>query len=242
MNTAEDDAARLADRAQHLLDEALPDHGARLTTKHDPASGSIFLGSESAAAGTSSVVLFAGEAPVARLVVSMRLRRREHLGTLEIEESRFDLLHTGDRQPLVRFEYRAGLTTAPQSHWHLHAERGSFSALLSRTAERGRGRRDASRLSSLHFPLGGPHFRPSLADVVEFVIVECGVDPLPGWQRAVHEYRVHWRRDEAAATAQQFPAETAAALRRMGWRVAPPEPRAVPRPFSLVDPERMVSG
>ncbi|MBT1621333.1 hypothetical protein KK101_01340 [Curtobacterium flaccumfaciens pv. oortii] len=84
-------------------------------------------------------------------------------------------VHTADVTLSMRFRW----SDHPQSHWHLHAERGSFSALLARAGDNGSGRRDAARLSSLHFPLGGPHFRPSLADVVEFVIVECGVDSLP---------------------------------------------------------------
>jgi hypothetical protein len=243
MTTAFDAAAaQFADRAQQVLDGALPDHSARLTLDRDALSGSLSLVSLSADGSSCPVPLFAGRTRVAHLTMSMRLRWRAHLDTLGVDESRFDLFHSTDRQPLVRFEYRQASTTTPQSHSHLHAERGSFSALLSRTADRGAGRRDATRLSSLHFPLGGPHFRPSLADVLEFVIVECGVDALSGWQHAVHEYRAHWRRDEAAATARQFPAETAAALRRLGWRVAPPTPRDLPDPFVLLRPEGVVSG
>ncbi len=43
-----------------------------------------------------------------------------------------------------------------------------------------------------------------------------------GWRGAVHEYRRAWRRDEAAATARRFPAETADALRGLGWTVEAP--------------------
>lgn len=235
-------AARLADMTQRLLDDALPDHTARLVLGHDERNGATTVTVAPRGERTGFVALFAGGAPIAHLAMSMRLRWRAHLGTLEVEESRIDLFHSTDRQPLVRFEYRGGLTSAPPSHGHLHAERGAFTSLLARTADQGRGRRDPTRLSSLHIPLGGPHFRPSLADVVEFVITECGVDALPGWQRAIRDHRVTWRRDEAAATARQFPAETAAALRRLGWRVVPPAPRPVAAPFVLVAPEGAVSG
>ena len=151
-----------------------------------------------------------------------------------VSESRYAVLLADERQPLVRFEFQEALTATPRSHWHLHAERGAFSSLLARARDHGSGRRDAARLSSLHFPLGGPHFRPSLADVVEFVIGECGVDALPTWREAVHGFRNRWRREEAAATTRQFPAETAQALRDLGWGVQPPVPAGVPPQFAVL--------
>lgn len=224
------DAATLQiDRAQVLLDAVLPDHGAELSVIHEVPSNSIMLGTGDERG--AAAMLHAGGEHVARLRIFFRYRWHPHHAVLAVEESRFTLFLTTDRQPLVRFEFQDALTNTPPSHWHLHAERGSFSALLSRTGDRGAGRRDPARLSSLHFPLGDPHFRPGLADVVEFVVTECGVDARPGWERAVHEYRKHWRRDEAAATARQFSAETAAALRALGWQVRPPVPNHVPAPF-----------
>jgi hypothetical protein len=228
------DAATLQiDRAQVLLDAALPHHGAVLSVIHEQPSNSIMLGTGAERGATA--LLYAGGEHVARLRVSVRYRWQAHHAALAVEESRFTLFLTTDRQPLVRFEFQDALTNTPPSHWHLHAERGSFSALLSRTRDRGAGRRDPARLSSLHFPLGDTHFRPSLADIVEFVVTECGVDALPHWERAVHEYRKHWRRDEAAATARRFSAETATALRGLGWQVRSPVTDELPAPFvSLV--------
>jgi hypothetical protein len=164
----------------------------------------------------------------------MRFRWVDHLDALVVSASRYAVLLADERQPLVRFEFQEALTATPPSHWHLHAERGAFSSLLARARDHGSGQRDAARLSSLHFPLGGPHFRPSLADVVEFVIVECGVDALPTWREAVHRFRNRRRREEAAATTRQFPAETAQALRGLGWGVPPPVPADVPPQFAVL--------
>lgn len=218
------------ERAQDLLDSALPEHGAELGTTIDAPRDSILVAS-AAGRGPAAARLLADGRHVADLELSTRFRWHQHHQAVVIEESRFTVFMTTDRQPLVRFEFQEALTSTPPSHFHLHAERGSFSALLARTGSSGAGRRDPARLSSLHFPLGDPHFRPSLADIVEFVVTECGVDARPGWERAVHEYRKHWRRDEAAATARQFSAETAAALRALGWQVRPPVPNHVPAPF-----------
>ncbi|ROS33730.1 hypothetical protein EDF53_3229 [Curtobacterium sp. PhB78] len=231
---AESAAQQQMELAQALLDACLPGHGARVDYDLDVPSGTIVIQPAPEAGSTPRVSLTVGGVHTADVTLSIRFRWFDHLDALEVNESRFTLFLADDRQPLVRFEFQEALTATPQSHWHLHAERGSFSALLARAGDNGSGRRDAARLSSLHFPLGGPHFRPSLADVVEFVIVECGVDSLPTWRSAVHEFRKHWRRGEAAATARQFPAETAQALRALGWSVQPPAPAEIPAQFATL--------
>ncbi|WP_144711804.1 hypothetical protein [Curtobacterium pusillum] len=219
---------------QTLIDAALPEHDVQLWARAVEPDGSALLRDAERDGNFASMRLLAGGTHVASLALSMRFRWQPHHEALVVAESKYTLVLTGDRQPLARFEYEEVLTSTPRSHWHLHAERGAFSALLSRTGDRGTGRRDSTRLSSLHFPLAGPHFRPSLADVVEFVILECGVDALPGWERALHEYRKDWRRDEAAATARQFSAETAETLRSLGWQVRPPVRGDLPAPFVSV--------
>lgn len=224
------------ERAQALLDTALPSHRALLAASWDPMTDSFLLRGADGRQHRASVRLLAAGMHVADLEMSMRYRWLPHHRAIAIDESRYSLFVTTDRQPLVRIEFQDALTATPPSHWHLHAERGSFSALLSRTRDSTTGGRDPARLSSLHFPTGGPHFRPSLADVVEFLVVECGVDAHPGWTRAVHEYRKHWRRDEAAATARQFSSETAAALRGLGWQVTSPVRGDLPAPFVRLVP------
>lgn len=231
---AESAAQQQIELTQELLDGSLPGHGVRVTSDLDVASGTIVVQPTAEARRTPPLRLTVGGVHTADISVSIRFRWLDHCRALAVNESRFSLLLADERQPLVRFEFQEALTATPQSHWHLHAERGAFSALLARAGDNGSGRRDAARLSSLHFPLGGPHFRPSLADVVEFVIVECGVDSLPTWRSAVHEFRKQWRRGEAAATARQFPAETAQALRALGWSVQPPAPAEIPAQFAML--------
>ena len=220
--------------AQELLDTSLPGHGVQIDYELDVPDGTIVVQPAAASGTTPPVRLNIGGVHTANVTLSMRYRWKSHLEVLELNESRFTLFLVDERQPLVRFEFQEALTATPQSHWHLHAERGAFSSLLARARDHGSGQRDAARLSSLHFPLGGPHFRPSLADVVEFVIVECGVDALPTWREAVHGFRNRWRREEAAATTRQFPAETAQALRDLGWGVQPPVPAGVPPQFAVL--------
>jgi hypothetical protein len=227
-------AERQAEIAQSLLDASLPGHGVRFDYDLDVPNGTAVVQPAAVSDKTPPVRLTVGGIHTADLTLSIRFRWSDRLKVLTMNESRFTLLLADERQPLVRFEFQEALTATPQSHWHLHAERGAFSSLLARARDHGSGQRDAARLSSLHFPLGGPHFRPSLADVVEFVIVECGVDALPTWREAVHGFRNRWRREEAAATTRQFPAETAQALRDLGWGVQPPVPAGVPPQFAVL--------
>jgi hypothetical protein len=235
MNEQAASAARhQATIAQALLDGALPEHGASIDYALDERSGTFIMQSVAATGKGTPVRLTVGDVHTADLAPWMRFRWVDHLDALVVSESRYAVLLADERQPLVRFEFQEALTATPRSHWHLHAERGAFSSLLARARDHGSGRRDAARLSSLHFPLGGPHFRPSLADVVEFVIIECGVDALPTWRDAVQGFRSRWRRAEAEATARQFPAETAQSLRNLGWGVQPPEPTAVPPQFAVL--------
>jgi hypothetical protein len=49
------------------------------------------------------------------------------------------------------------------------------------------------RLASLHLPVGGVRFRPSLEDVLEFAIRELGVEALSGWEDAIAEGQQRWR-------------------------------------------------
>lgn len=210
-----------ADRLQDLLDGTLPCHGTQVSMIETDGPG-IELATAGAEGGSGVIQLFAVGEHVGSASVAVRYRWSAPDHALVVRASKMALFLVGDRQPLVRFEYHESMTSTPPSHFHVHAERSAFGAMLARTHGADSGTRKPGRLASLHLPLGGPHFRTGLADFVEFLIEECGVDALPGWRSAVHEYRRDWRRDEAAATARQFPAETADALRALGWTVDAP--------------------
>jgi hypothetical protein len=78
------------------------------------------------------------------------------------------------------------MRVTPIAHWQVHAERGALSHLLSRAYEH--DPRSVPRphdLSSLHIPVGGERFRPCLEDVLQFLITNCGIDSVPGWDAPV---------------------------------------------------------
>jgi len=130
-----------------------------------------------------------------------------------------------DRTPLIRQEFDAAMTTAaPMAHWHVHADRGALSHLLARAhAVRPDLVSKPHDISSLHFPVGGERFRPCLEDFLEFLIRECGVDPLPGWEAAIIAGREKWRMRQFRSSARDLQQEAAEVLRTNGWTVEEPD-------------------
>ena len=128
-----------------------------------------------------------------------------------------------DRQPLFRMDYRADMQSAPVAHWQFHAERGALTHLLSMAqAHRPKSVESPHMLSRLHFPIGGERFRPCIEDLIQFVIEECGVDAVPGWDRVVQAGRERWRRIQLRTVVRDLQQEAAAILVREGWTVTPP--------------------
>src|SRR5690625_4794456 len=79
-------------------------------------------------------------------------------------------------------------------------------------------------LSKLHLPTGGERFRPALEDFLGFLLRECGVDAVHGWQSAIEDSREEWRRLQFRTAVRELPREAADVLRREGWDISePPE-------------------
>lgn len=123
-----------------------------------------------------------------------------------------------DRTPIIRYEYlRDSHSGVPLSHVQVHAHRGSMSHLLTKT-----GHAEPHDISALHLPTGGARFRPSVEDVLQFLIWDCKVDAKDGWQAAVEKARTDFRRSQLKAAVRATPADAASALRRLGYSVTPP--------------------
>lgn len=168
--------------------------------------------------------LFVDGKRVAEWTINMHMVLDRSGQFLKTVESALVLKSVMEKTPLVRLEYRSDMRTAPISHWQFHAERGAFSHMLA-VAHAGGSEYVTDRphsLSSLHFPVGGERFRPSIEDFIEFLIRECGVDKVDGWDQALRENRELWRRMQLRAAVRDLQAEAAERLRDEGWTVAPP--------------------
>lgn len=84
-------------------------------------------------------------------------------------------------EPLFRYEYvRKPGRDHPGAHIQVHAHRDAIAHVMGnvgRSTTRARRRAhedDPPRMSDLHFPVGGPRFRPCLEDVLEMLVCELG--------------------------------------------------------------------
>ena len=174
--------------------------------------------------GSSQISLLVNGVELATLEVIMHLATDASGDHLKTTRMGLKLFFLPERTPLVRLDYRADMHTAPITHWQIHAERGSFSHLLSRAhAVRPEVVRNPYLLSSLHLAVGGERFRPCLEDFLQFLVQECGVDSLDGWEEAVRDGREKWRRIQTRAVARDAQTEVAEVLRIAGWTVVPPD-------------------
>lgn len=158
---------------------------------------------------------------------------REHLADLEIamfqvldrsgrylktSKTNFRIFSTIDRTPLLRLEYDSEASVAPAAHWQFHAERGAFAHLLT-IASRTRNVRGPGDLSKLHLPVGGERFRPGLEDVLEFLIRDCGIDCVEGWEDVIKAGRRRWRIRQLRSAVRDQQDEVVGLLRELGWTV-----------------------
>ncbi|ROP63576.1 hypothetical protein EDF24_0599 [Curtobacterium sp. PhB130] len=205
---------------QQLIDGVLPEHGVRFFERR--SDNVLLVRTQRDDGDPSTIPLRVGGAVVADLDVRFALSSEPASARFRTETSQFRLLMRPDREPLARFEYERTKSGAPVAHWHVHSERGAFTTMLATASAAGRRQRDPSRLSTLHYPVGGSRFRPSIEEFLVFLIEECGVDSLPGWRSAIADGQARWVSTQAGLVARENPEEAAAQLRSMGWLVEGP--------------------
>jgi hypothetical protein len=149
---------------------------------------------------------------------------------LAVEKSTFAVF-AGDqsREPLFRYEYRREPTNknVPCAHLQIGAHRDEFTHALAyggissrrsrKRAENRPGR--PPRIAEVHFPLGGPRFRPCLEDVLAMIREEFGIDTAADWAAVVNKGRRQWRLVQIAAAVRDCPEEAARVLRELHYTV-----------------------
>ncbi|AYY11516.1 hypothetical protein EF847_01040 [Actinobacteria bacterium YIM 96077] len=90
----------------------------------------------------------------------------------------------GRQDCLCHYDYERGKDTYPEAHLQVY---GTSPALKSMT--KASGVRRVAGLEKLHFPVGGRRYRPTLEDIVEFLIVEKFATGRDGWEQVVQENR-----------------------------------------------------
>lgn len=134
---------------------------------------------------SSGIILRDKDGPILRLSVNYKCVLDGHGKWMAISESLIHVFVEPDgREPLFRYEFdRNNAGKTPSAHIQFHGQHPELEAAMcdcddstERAKARKRGRR-AIYLHDLHFPVGGPRFRPVLEDVLEMLIEEFGVKP-----------------------------------------------------------------
>lgn len=188
-----------------------------------------------------------GEIPL-QLRVSYRCGRDDSGEYLRVERSKF-ALHYGTEvkgAPLFRYDYnRHEPRNLPRAHLQVDESATSdlqtgeprtsdLTAMLSmagnatrrsRKANKKAERTEIARLQrDLRFPLGGDRFRPSMEDVLQFLIEEFGIDTVDDhWRPTLEDARLLWRGRQLRAAVRDDPQAAAEALERLQYDVKPPE-------------------
>jgi hypothetical protein len=209
-----DQATEFGDTVTRLLAESLPEAPAmELTTKGSRAS----LAPAGQTEKSGGIPLFASKHRLAWLRIDFLCRLDTTQEFLAIDKSKIWIVADVDSTPIFRFEFLYDADWVPHSHIQVHGERGALAHLLSQT-----GHKRPHNMSALHLPTGGARFRPNLEDVIQFLIADCGFDPVDTWEEAVARERADWRRVQTRAACRALPEEAAAQLSRMGYSVSPP--------------------
>lgn len=124
-----------------------------------------------------------------------------------------------DPRPLVRIEFdrRRIAGDHAAAHVHLHAHSPELAWLYGSSGQ------PAPDLHSLHFPVGGPRFRPTLEEFILFLDREGLYNDFKrGWKRVVLDSLREWEEIQASSTARRFPDAAADSLSRLGYTVIAP--------------------
>jgi hypothetical protein len=108
-----------------------------------------------------------------------------------------------DKSCLCRFDYERGKRDYPETHLQVY---GESRALASWT-----GAPKTRQLDRLHFPVGGRRYRPTLEDVIEFLVTEGLADPRERWEDVLRIERDAFQRIQLRAAVRRDP-ETARAV------------------------------
>lgn len=222
MPSLEERSAAFAAEIQATLDGVLPGDRRMISVRAEQSTRYIVVPESDPS--ERRIPLFVSSEALADLGLSFHLDLDRSGHFLKTVRSDIFIRSVLDRTPLVRYEYRADMHTDPIAHWQVHAERGAIAHLLSRAhAHRPEQVKKPHDMSSIHFPVGGERFRPCLEDILQFLVVDCGIDHQEGWHEVVSAGRKAWRLRQLGSTVRDLPEQAAATLTELGWTVTPPE-------------------
>jgi hypothetical protein len=167
-----------------------------------------------------------GAAPRAWLRVAFVLTLDEQNAYLAVTKSDYSICLDEQGETVVaHYDYdRHPANVYPSAHVQVNGHSDGFHELCQRAAI------SPKTLGDFHFPVGGRRFRPTLEDVIEFLVIEGLVDARSGWADVVQEHRDIWETRQLRAAVRRNPTAAMNQLVEMGYEVQhPPAPSTQPR-------------
>ncbi|MHB1783614.1 MAG: hypothetical protein ACYCTE_13200 [Acidimicrobiales bacterium] len=137
---------------------------------------------------------------------------------LTVFKSGFALYADPERdRMMLHYDYeREPAHNYPPAHVQVNGTAEDLSTLSQRRSGK---RKD---LKDFHLPVGGRRYRPTIEDVVEFIVAEDLADARAGWRDAVSESRNRWEDRQLRAAVRRNPGPAVDQLRRDGV-IDPPD-------------------
>ena len=140
-----------------------------------------------------------------------------HLATLISTMNLYTSEEISNESLLLGIDYtRDPKNDFPRAHLHVAGERNDLDAIYLGSARKHR------TLRQLHLPVGGSRYRPTLEDLLEFVILEEMATPRQEWKQAIAKHRGRWQSLQLRAAVRNNPEEAAEELKAAGWKVTAP--------------------
>jgi hypothetical protein len=215
----EDFAKEIADLLEATLKygDDIGDDERTLEVKPRDVAGRLMIrsGSKEKLGG---IPLYAAGKRVAKLEIEFRCDFDTSENYLAVRKSKIQVSSLKREEPLFRIDYVHECDYGPSAHWNIHAERGSLSAWLAQANPE-----HSSKLSKVHFPVGGSRYRPCLEDVLDLLIEEFHIDHLDTAPDAIAAGRERWRRKQVKVLVRDSPDDAVHALEKLGYTVQPPD-------------------
>lgn len=112
---------------------------------------------------------------------------------------------------LLHYDYeREPSHEYPAAHVQVNGDAPDLGDLFSQRCE------GQKQLKDFHLPVGGRRYRPTLEDLIEFVVTEGLADAHEGWQDVLAEHRSEWEDLQLRAAVRRDPETALDQLRRSG--------------------------
>jgi hypothetical protein len=155
--------------------------------------------------------------PSCFLHVMLTLQLDPEIRRLVVQRSTFGLYTNDDFESMIlHYDFeRESENKYPDAHFQVSGDSEALAGVCSRVGR-------SVPLRDLHFPVGGRRYRPSVEDIVEFLIVEELALGHDGWEAVVNEHRDRWHRVQLLSVVRRNPEWAAEELQRQGYKIEPP--------------------